>query len=264
MTDSKRRFKTIIAGKTYTIVGNKSADHLTAVSGLVNKQLDQIKEAAPMLGAEERGILVAVNAVSDQITKQLEIEELKAKIAALEEELKEAKMQKTATNDIAETQLQPEIPNEEHEGETAIVAAAPRNISEQVNKEEGAKTATEPKVKAESEVEASKATASHATATSQTNQFSKSEKIVATPATVTELQQAARSAVQIQPSVASASNSKLNRTTTASEATLKKAQQSSNVLAARAIRQENDNNMPPYTKNRMKNENKHIENHNRN
>lgn len=264
MTDSKRRFKTIIAGKTYTIVGNKSADHLTAVSGLVNKQLDQIKEAAPALGAEERGILVAVNAVSDQITKQVEIEELKAKITALEKELKEAQMQGDSTGTIAETETPAQTPNEEHEGEKAIIADAPRTVTEQVNKVEGAKAAIEPEAKVEQEVEASEAAAVHATATSQTNPFSKSEKIAATPATVTELQQAARSAVQIQPSDASASNSKLNRTTTASEAALKKAQQSSNVLAARAIRQENEKNMPPYTKNKMKNENKHIENHSRN
>lgn len=264
MTDSKRRFKTIIAGKTYTIVGNKSADHLTAVSGLVNKQLDQIKEAAPTLGAEERGILVAVNAISDQITKQLEIEELKAKIAALEEELKEAKTQKNATSAIAETQ--PEIANEEHEGETAIVADAPRNASEQGNQAEGAKTATEPEANTDSEVEASKAAETHATTTSQTTKISKAQgvAVAATPATVTELQQAARSAVQIQPSVVGASSSKLSRTTTASEAALKKAQQSSNVLAARAIRQDNDKNMPPYTKNKMKNDNKQKENDSRN
>ena len=36
MTENKRRFKTIIAGKTYTIVGNKAPEHLTAVSELVN------------------------------------------------------------------------------------------------------------------------------------------------------------------------------------------------------------------------------------
>lgn len=254
MTDSKRRFKTIIAGKTYTIVGNKSADHLTAVSGLVNKQLDQIKEAAPMLGAEERGILVAVNAVSDQITKQVEIEELKAKITALEEELKEAEAQRAAAKDSAEMQPKAEAANEEHEGETAIVAAAPKHISEPGNKEENETTVTE--VAPASEVEIKKASVSHAAATSQIKKVSKTERVVATPATITELQQAARSAAQAKPSGASASNSKLNRTTTSSEAALKKAQQNSNGPVTRAIRQENDKNMPPYTKNKMKNENK--------
>ena len=264
MTDSKRRFKTIIAGKTYTIVGNKSADHLTAVSGLVNKQLDQIKEAAPTLGAEERGILVAVNAISDQITKQLEIEELKANIAALEEELKEAKTQKTATDAVAETQPQPEIANEEHEGETAIVADAPRNASEQGNKAEGAKTATEPEAKTSQKLKQAKQRKRMRPQQVKPIKSARTEGIAATPATVTELRQAARSAVQIQPSVASVPNSKLSRTTTASEAALKKAQQSSNVLASRAIRQDNDKNMPPYTKNKMKNDNKQNENDSRN
>ena len=90
MTENKRRFKTIIAGKTYTIVGNKAPEHLTAVSELVNAQLEQIKQAAPALGREERGILVAVNAISDQITKQLEMEELQLKVAELEKALQES------------------------------------------------------------------------------------------------------------------------------------------------------------------------------
>jgi len=254
MTDSKRRFKTIIAGKTYTIVGNKSADHLTAVSGLVNKQLDQIKEAAPTLGAEERGILVAVNAVSDQITKQVEIEELKAKIAALEEELKEVATQRAVAKDSAQRQLKTEASNEENEGESAIVASAPKYIAESGNKEGIATTVTE--AAPTSKVETKKTAVSHANAKSQIKKISKTERVVATPATITELQQAARSAAQAKPSGASASNSKLNRTTTASEAALKKAQQNSNGPITRAIKQDNDKNMPPYTKNKMKNENK--------
>lgn len=86
MTEEKRRFKTTIAGRPYTIVGSKSPDHLQAVADLVEEQISQIQRAMPVLDVEQRSILVAVNAVSQSLEKQHEMEALKEQIAELQQD----------------------------------------------------------------------------------------------------------------------------------------------------------------------------------
>ncbi|QVI35351.1 cell division protein FtsZ [Lacticaseibacillus chiayiensis] len=67
MTEEKRRFKAVIGDKTYTIIGPGSEQHFLTVTKLLNERLDQVKTLAPDLTAEEQAILVAFNAVSDQV-----------------------------------------------------------------------------------------------------------------------------------------------------------------------------------------------------
>ena len=67
----KRRFKTVIAGKDYTLVGKDSLAHMQAVSDIVNEQFKQIAKVQPDSTQEQRAVLVAFNAVS----KQLKMEE---------------------------------------------------------------------------------------------------------------------------------------------------------------------------------------------
>ena len=67
MSEEKRRFKAVIGGKTYTIIGPGSEQHFMTVTQLLNERLDQVKVLAPDLSAEEQAILVAFNAVSDQV-----------------------------------------------------------------------------------------------------------------------------------------------------------------------------------------------------
>lgn len=84
MNEEKRRFKTIIAGRPYTILANKPEQHLRTVSEIANDKISQIKAAIPELDIEQRSVLIAVNAISDAITKQAEINELKQRISELE------------------------------------------------------------------------------------------------------------------------------------------------------------------------------------
>lgn len=224
MTENKRRFKTIIAGKTYTIVGNKAPEHLAAVSELVNAQLEQIKVAAPALGREERGILVAVNAISDQITKQLEMEALLLKVAALEKALQE-------TQSVAQT---------------ASVEA-----TELAEPEKGADEASQPEAADDAKTD-EKATGNAAAKKEAANfsgeaRESESQSVTAMPATISELQQAARVANELP---ARKSNSKLTKTTTASEAALKRAQHRNQVRSALGVNKNAENAIPPYTKNK--------------
>ena len=67
MSEEKRRFKAVIGDKAYTIIGPGSEQHFLTVTKLSNERLDQVKKLAPDLTAEEQAILVAFNAVSDQV-----------------------------------------------------------------------------------------------------------------------------------------------------------------------------------------------------
>lgn len=94
--EEKRRFKAIIAGKEYTIVGHRSAQHLSTVTEIVNLQLEQLGDIAPDLSVADRSILMAVNAISDQLLKEQEI-------ADLEKELKGSTNRKNNLNSNEKT-----------------------------------------------------------------------------------------------------------------------------------------------------------------
>lgn len=255
MTENKRRFKTIIAGKTYTIVGNKAPEHLTAVSELVNAQLEQIKQAAPALGREERGILVAVNAISDQITKQLEMEELLLKVAALEKALQESQSV-THSVPVEETeQIEPEKALAEAPKPEAVAEVEPKTEAVPLVEEKAAKEASEPETRAietpeklqVAEKMTGNAAAKKAVATfAGKKRDNESQTVNSMPATISELQQAAREANDLP---ARKSNSKLTKTTTASEAALKRAQHRTQVRSALGVNRNAENAIPPYTKN---------------
>ena len=82
--ENKRRFRAVIEGTEYTIVGNRSATHLNQVVELVNSQLAQLAELAPDMSARDRAILMSVNALSDQLVKEQRIAELEAQLQSLQ------------------------------------------------------------------------------------------------------------------------------------------------------------------------------------
>lgn len=67
MTEDTHRFKAVIAGKTYTIVGQATDEHMRAVTEVLNEQFTQLKQLSPNMGKEDAAILMAFNAVSDQL-----------------------------------------------------------------------------------------------------------------------------------------------------------------------------------------------------
>jgi len=67
MTEDTHRFKAMIAGKSYTIVGQATDEHMRAVTDVLNEQLTQLKKLAPNMSKEDAAILMAFNAVSDQL-----------------------------------------------------------------------------------------------------------------------------------------------------------------------------------------------------
>lgn len=67
MTEDTHRFKAVIAGKTYTIVGQATDEHMRAVTEVLNEQFTQLKQLSPNMSKEDSAILMAFNAVSDQL-----------------------------------------------------------------------------------------------------------------------------------------------------------------------------------------------------
>lgn len=105
----QNRYKAIVAGQTYTIIGQESKQHMDMVTALVNEQLNEIMSLSPGITQEKATMLLAINAVSDQLKKQealmklekqqntlegqaahnLELENRIKKIEAIEAEAKE-------------------------------------------------------------------------------------------------------------------------------------------------------------------------------
>ena len=73
MSQKKQRYRATIAGKTYTILGTKSHQHMYSVIKLLNEQWSELSEVAKDCSNEEKAILLAINAVSLQLEKQKEL-----------------------------------------------------------------------------------------------------------------------------------------------------------------------------------------------
>ena len=106
---AQNRYKAIVASQTYTIIGQESKQHMDMVTALVNEQLNEIMSLSPEITQEKAAMLLAINAVSDQLKKQealmklekqqytldgqaahnLELENRIKKIEAIEAEAKE-------------------------------------------------------------------------------------------------------------------------------------------------------------------------------
>lgn len=70
-----QRFQGKILGKTYTLTTNENQAHMEAVFNLANQQLNDLKKQNPKLSASDALVLVAINALSDQINMQKTAEE---------------------------------------------------------------------------------------------------------------------------------------------------------------------------------------------
>lgn len=85
MEQTKNRYKMKIGQQTYTIIGPESKTHMAMVNDLVNEQLEDIMRLAPQTTDEQAAILLAINAVSDQLKKQERILTLEKQCKELEE-----------------------------------------------------------------------------------------------------------------------------------------------------------------------------------
>lgn len=84
MTEQKKRYKAVIANQSYTIIGRESKEHMDMVTRLVNDQLLEIMQLSPQTDQEQASILLAINAVSDQLKKQEQLLVLQKKVDELQ------------------------------------------------------------------------------------------------------------------------------------------------------------------------------------
>ncbi|OJG69824.1 cell division protein ZapA [Enterococcus phoeniculicola] len=81
----KKRYKAVIAGQNYTIIGQEGKRHMDIVTKLVNDQLNEIKQMSPQIDNEQASILLAVNAISDQLKKQEQLLKLEKRVTELKQ-----------------------------------------------------------------------------------------------------------------------------------------------------------------------------------
>ncbi|ASZ06890.1 MULTISPECIES: cell division protein ZapA [Enterococcus] len=87
MAHEKTRYKAVIANQTYTIIGRETKHHMDIVTKLVNDQLMELKQLSPQMDNEQAAILMAVNALSDQLKKQEQLLELNEEVAQLKKKM---------------------------------------------------------------------------------------------------------------------------------------------------------------------------------
>lgn len=90
MPATKKRYKAVINNRTYTIIGHESSQHMDMVTKLVNDQLKEIKGLSASINTEEAAILLAINAISDQLKKQEELLKLQKKNRELKAQAQKA------------------------------------------------------------------------------------------------------------------------------------------------------------------------------
>ncbi|MDA9470199.1 cell division protein ZapA [Enterococcus sp. 5H] len=83
MVKEKTRYKAVIADHSYTIIGQESKQHMDLVTKIVNEQLAELKHISPQTDDEQASVLLAINAISDQLKKQEKVINLEQEVAEL-------------------------------------------------------------------------------------------------------------------------------------------------------------------------------------
>ncbi|XIF20394.1 MAG: cell division protein ZapA [Acetilactobacillus jinshanensis] len=68
--DKQQRLKVKLNGHVYTFVGRSSLSNMKATAHLLQQQLQQIKRLSPRVSNENAAILLAYNAISNQLKLQ--------------------------------------------------------------------------------------------------------------------------------------------------------------------------------------------------
>ena len=76
MAEEKRRYRAKLGDREFTILGKSSIAHMEAVAEVLNEQLAQIEKLAPKLSKEDQALLLAYNSISDQLKKQVEMDNI--------------------------------------------------------------------------------------------------------------------------------------------------------------------------------------------
>ncbi|BDP50710.1 cell division protein ZapA [Enterococcus faecium] len=87
MAHEKTRYKAVIANQTYTIIGRETKHHMDIVTKLFIRTALYFGWISSQMDNEQAAILMAVNALSDQLKKQERILELEEETAELKKKM---------------------------------------------------------------------------------------------------------------------------------------------------------------------------------
>jgi cell division protein ZapA len=110
------RYKAIVDGNYYTIISSETKEHLDMVTQIVDEQFCTLKQKVKGASGELTAILLAINAVNDQLKKQAsniilikknerlknQLLEAQEQIASLEMELERANSAEKKTRELLE------------------------------------------------------------------------------------------------------------------------------------------------------------------
>lgn len=102
--EEKIKFRAKIAGKEYTIIGNRSTEHMNRVVAVANQHFQTLAELAPHLSVADRGMLMAINAISDQLQQEARIAELEQQLLQLQQDKNDKSERYTIPNSRSKKQ----------------------------------------------------------------------------------------------------------------------------------------------------------------
>ena len=80
VSQKKQRYRANIAGKTYTILGTKSHQHMHSVIKLLNEQWNELSEVAKECSNEEKAILLQLEKQEQLMMLEEENQQLKKNV----------------------------------------------------------------------------------------------------------------------------------------------------------------------------------------
>lgn len=95
MAQNKKRYKAVIGDRAYTIIGKESKAHMDIVTALANNQLRDILNMSDTTTMEQAAILLAINALSDQVKKETQVIEMEKEIQELNEAIEFLELEKS-------------------------------------------------------------------------------------------------------------------------------------------------------------------------
>jgi len=94
--NQKKRYKAIVDGIQYTIIGAETKEHLDLVTQMVDEQFRILKGKVKGASGEQSAILLAINSMSDLLKRQAENIVLTKTNSALQDELNAAEVKISA------------------------------------------------------------------------------------------------------------------------------------------------------------------------
>ena len=98
--ESKNRYKFVFGEKSLTLTTDKDNLFMEEVERVAKEKYNTIKEKLPQADNETIAILMAINSLSTQLEREIQVEDMEKELETLRaKQLEQLKVKATATND---------------------------------------------------------------------------------------------------------------------------------------------------------------------